>query len=111
MASWQSGKTVGVERTEGWELGRRAGAWQRVKGLCSISGQSRAFCCWELLLLPSSKNYDVSLPGMMLISQAARTGDACTGTALSFVSRRLGEREVESAWQQASQAAWSVPAG
>lgn len=93
---------MGVERTEGCELGRRVGAWQRVKGLCSISGQSRAFCSWELLLLPSSKNYDIFPPGMMLSSQASRTGDACTGIALSFVSRHSGEREVESACQQAS---------
>lgn len=107
-------KLVGVERTEGWELGRRVGAWQRVRGLCSVSGQSRAFCFWELLLLPPSKNYDVSLPGMMLISQASRTGDACTGIALSFVSRHLGEREMESACQQASHpwsAIWPVTAG
>lgn len=100
IASQQSGKTVGVERAEGWELGRRVGTWQRVRGLRSVSGQSRAFCCWELFLFPFSRNCGISPPGMMLIGQAARIGDTCTGIALSFVSRDFGEREVVSACQQ-----------
>lgn len=100
IALQQSGKTVGVERAEGWELGRRVGTWQRVRGLRSVSGQSRAFCCWELLLLPSSRNCDTFLPGMMSIGQAAWICDAGTGVALSFVSRDFEEREVVSACQK-----------
>jgi len=100
IASQQSGKTVGVERAEGWELGRRVGTWQRVRGLCSVLGQSRAFCCRELLLLPSSRNCGISQPGMMLISQATWIGDAGTGFALSFVSRVFGVRVVASACQK-----------
>lgn len=80
---------MGVERAEGWELGRRVGVWQRVGGgLRSAPSQSQAFCCPELLLLPSRRNCGISLPGMMLFS------DAGTGLALSFVSRGSGEREV-----------------
>lgn len=99
IASQQSGKTVGVERAEGWELGRRVGTWQRVRGLCCILGQSRAFYCQGQLLLHSSRNCGISLPGMMLIGQAAWISDAGTGVALSFVSRDFGEREVVSACQ------------
>ena len=99
IASWQSGKTVGVERAEDWELGRRVGTWQRVRGLRSVSGQSRAFCCQEWLLLPSSRNRGISQSGMTLISQAAWVSDTGTGVALSFVSRDFGEREVVSACQ------------
>lgn len=83
---------------KGWRLGagKAGGNRQRVRGLRSISGQSRAFCCWELLLLPSSRSCGMSLPGMMLIGQAAWIGDAFTAIALSFVSRDIGEREVVS---------------
>lgn len=56
IALQQSGKTVGVERAEGWDLGRREG------GLCFIWGQSGAFCCQELFPLPSIRNRGISLP-------------------------------------------------
>lgn len=67
----------------GWECGRGWGG-----GLRSAPSQSQAFCCPELLLLPSRRKCGISLPGMMLF------GDAGTGLALSFVSRGSGEREV-----------------
>lgn len=78
---------MGVERAEGWELGRQ----QRVRGLHSAPGQSEAFCCLEPFLLPSRRNCGISLPGMMSI------GGAGTGVALSFVSRDFGKKEVASA--------------